>query len=233
MPWSPRQGSSAHGPNSSVQVLSVPDNLPIIVRFLGPVLGLETHWRSGRSIPCPGPGDCPSTIHRTGTIWKGYAPVEAWEPANRHWRSWVLEVTESLEEQLRGRDLRGEVWILSRIRKHGKADPINAVYSERFPEEKLSKCFEIHPVLIRLFHVSELRLGACNPLPPKVMIEPVKGDAPTLPPELVNVDEPADNAEKKRSLGEMIREKFGRGKIPSGTNGKTEGNGQEQEGRKA
>jgi len=95
-----------------VRVVSVPIEIPLVVRFLGPVMGLETHWKSSRTIPCPGVDTCPPALHRLGTIWRGYSAAESWDDAAHVWRPSVLEVTECLEETLRGRDLRGEVWAL-------------------------------------------------------------------------------------------------------------------------
>lgn len=205
MSTSPRGPTPSRKPSSPVQVLSVPVNLPVCVRFLGPVLGLDTHWRSGRTIPCPGPDECPVSLHRTALIWKGYGPVEAWESSCRHWRSFVLEVTESLEEDLRGRDLRGEVWQLHRMQKSGKTDPVAGIFCERLPEHSLSKTFDIVPVLLRLFHVPRLTLGTRNPMPPKVVIEPVEGNPPNLPLELQQAEKPQDAGRKMEDARELWR----------------------------
>jgi hypothetical protein len=134
------------------------------------------------------------------------------------WRAWVLEVTESLEEALRGRELRGETWTLFRVQKNGKTDPVQAVYCERVPESKLSTTFDILPVLLRLFHVSSLRLGAANPLPPKIMMEPVAGDAPTIPADLLPKAEERPDPEARKKLAEMLAEMRG--------GNRTAGNGQ-------
>lgn len=178
------QSDSAHEHLEPVRVLSIPAGIPMCVRFLGPVLGLDTHWKAGRSIPCPGWEDCPSGIHKLGIIWRGYAAAEAWDPGKRHWKPFVLEVTEALEERLRDRDLRGETWAIHRTEEKGRSSPVVGVFCERLPAEELRQAFDIEPVLRRLFHCSALKLGTRNPLPAKVLLEPVAGKAPTLPAEL-------------------------------------------------
>lgn len=205
MATSPRKSTGSRSSSSPVHVLSVPENIPVTVRFLAGYQGLDTHWRSGRTIPCPGPDECLSSMHKSGIIWKGYAPVEAWEELGRLWVPFVLEVTESLEEQLRGRDLRGEVWTLFRVQKNGRTDPVAGIYCERLAEGKLSPAFDVKPVLLRLFHVSELRLGRANPLPPKIMLEAVAGDAPNLPAELVEMSTPQNDPEKVKAAADLWR----------------------------
>src|SRR6266567_598198 len=206
MPTSSRgPPSSSHG-GSPVQVLSVPENLPIVVRFLGPYRGLVVHWKSGRSEPCDGPGECNASLHRLPPIWKGYAPVEQWDGPAKLWRPAALEVTGNLEEVLRDRELRGEVWTLLRRTKKGKTDPVQGVFCERLSDNKLSAFFDVVPVLLRLFNRTSLRLDVPNFTAPKVILEAVAGDAPKLPPEaLPNHGEPED-LEARRSLKEMMAE---------------------------
>jgi len=188
---------------AAVRVLSVPADNPICIRFLGECKGLDTHWQKGRTIPCSGNGDCPISLHRLGIIWRGYAPAEVWEPAPRLWRSVVLEVTESLEETLRGRMLRGEVWALSRTEERGRSSPVVGIYCETVREANLSETFDILPVLLRLFHVPALHLGTRNPTPPRLMREAVAGDAPRLPADLQpapsRVQTPEEEAAAKKA----------------------------------
>lgn len=206
MPPSSQGRESARPSPSPVKVLSVPGGVPIVVKFLGQVQGLNTHWKAGRSHPCPGPDDCPSSLHRIPPIWKGYAPVEVWEAVPQIWRAWVLEVTESLEEQLRKRQLRGETWTLFRAGGKRKTDPVQAVFCERVEENKVSPAFDLLPVLQRLYHCQEIRFGAANPLPPRVVIEPIHGDAPTLPAEMRDLDTPADNPQTRKELAELWKQ---------------------------
>lgn len=191
--------------NSAVQVLSVPPGMPVVVRFLGPIRGLEVHWQGKRSVPCDGDAGCLPAIHRTPKVWKGYAPVEQWHPSEKLWRAWVLEVTSNLEETLRDRELRGETWTLFREGKGRNNDPVLGVYCERVPESKLSACFDIVPVLVRVFNKRVFKLDIPNTLAPKVFIEPVAGNAPKLPAELLPDPEPQEDPAAREKLREMMR----------------------------
>lgn len=193
-----------------VRILSVHHDQPVAVRFLGPLLGLNTHWHSGRSIPCPGPADCPASIHRTRTVYKAYAPVESWDGACKVWRPSVLEATEHLEETLRGRQLRGQVWILSRASERGKTDPVIGIFCEELAESAVSKPFDIVPVLLRFFHVSTLNLGVANPLPPKLVLEAVAGAPPNLPQDLLPVEPVEPTAEERAKLREQLQKMRGK-----------------------
>jgi len=164
-----------------VEIFSVQPGQGAYYRFLGDLLGLNTHWTGKRTVPCDGEGTCQQALHRLRLIFKAYAPVEKWVPANQHWLPGVLEATEHLEEQLRSRQLRGEVWNLSRGKTGGKSDPVVGVYSETFNEERLRPAFDILPVLLRFYHVPTLVLGVQNRLTPKVLLEPTHGDQPKLP----------------------------------------------------
>lgn len=198
------QGSeSARNPAEAVRVLSVPLGVPIVVRFLGDILGLDTHWKSGRTVPCAGEDECPSSLHRLGVIWRGYAAVEMWIGSKSHWQPSALEVTEALEERLRGRELRGETWSLHRTEIKGKSSPVVGIFCEKGEPNELREAFELEPILRRLFHVARLNLGRRNPLPPRVMLEPVPGKAPRLPDALADAGTP-DNTEKEKQEAQKI-----------------------------
>jgi len=47
------------------------ENRPCVL--LGPLVGLQTHWVNGRTIPCTGSEDC--RVHHEPQTWKGFAPV--------------------------------------------------------------------------------------------------------------------------------------------------------------
>lgn len=204
MPTPSRGSTSPSRSGSPVQVLSVPENLPIIVRFLGPIRGLVVHWQGKRSVPCDGPSDCPSSRHKLPPIWKGYAAVEQWDKPSRLWIPFVLEVTGNLEELLRDRELRGETWTLFRICKKGKTDPVQGIYCERVAENKLSAAFDIVPILQRIYNQQTLRLDVPNFQAPKVFLDPVAGDAPKIPDELTRTTEEKPDPETLRSFREMM-----------------------------
>lgn len=195
---------AAKPPMLPVQVLSVPAESPIAIRFLGAIYGLNTHWHSGKSVPCPGAQECPLPVHRSRMLFKAYGPVERWEATHGVWRPAVLEITENLEERLRGRDLRGEVWVLSREDAKAKASPVIGAFCEALPHAEVSAAFDIVPILCRFYHVQTLALGAANPIPPKVFLEAVEGPPPNLPPEL----QPAKAREASPEETERIRKQL-------------------------
>jgi hypothetical protein len=187
-------------------VLSVPEGIPLSCLFLAGYQGLDTHRKGRDTIPCDGPGECSHCKHKSGIIWKGYAPIHAWDQTSRLWHPFVLELTESLEEELRGRDLRGEVWSLWRCGKGLPNDPVTGLFAERRRENDVSPAFDIVPVLLRMYHVSSLRLGRPNSMPPKICLEAVAAPAPKLPDGVAELVEPQASEEKKKSFAEMRRE---------------------------
>lgn len=173
---------SPRGPTpSAVSVLSVMPRIPVTVRFLGGILGLLTHWSGRRSIPCPGEAHCPPALHRGRAVWKGYAAVEEWRPLASVWIPAVLEVTEALEEQLHGRELRGETWLLDRADTGKKPGRVSGVLCGQSATEELRAAFPIDQVLRRFYHTDALQLGVVNPLPPRLFLTPSKDPAPLLP----------------------------------------------------
>jgi len=191
-----------------VRILSVPNGFPLSIRFLGPYLGLTTHWHSGRTHPCLGSERCIPTIHRSRTVWKAYAPVESWEIVTELWIPAVLEITESLESHLTGRRLRGETWILSRSASK-KVGSVIGVYTETVPEKDLRPAFSIVSILERFYHQKDLQLGTPNPIPPQVFLNAQEGPGPAglcdlIPPSPEALKpSPETLATFKQQLGEM------------------------------
>lgn len=203
------EGNSAPRPPASdhlnaVRILAVPLVPPIHVKFLGALRGLLTHWSKSHSVPCDGPDKCPVALHRTGTFFKAYAPVEWWVAHVGRWRPAVLEGTANLEERLRGRTLRGEVWLLSREKETDKASPVLARYCESLPEPSLSPAFDILPVLQRVFNREELLLDVANPTPRKVLLPEVAGAPPALPDDLKPAPPVEEDPEEKRKMREAV-----------------------------
>ena len=207
----PTQGPST-SPANPVKVRSVPLAPPITVKFLGPLRGMLTHWQRGHSVPCDGPEKCPSSIHRSGTFFKAYAPVEEWISHLGRWRPFVLEATAHLEEYLRGRLLRGEVWLLSRDEGEKATRAVLAAYLETIPEVEVSPAFDILPVLQRLFNRLDLLLDVPNPTPRPVVLGDVAAPPPHIPTDLLPpppvAEDPAERA-KVRELLENAKKRFG------------------------
>lgn len=162
----------------SVSVLRVPKVGAICVRFLGSYTGAILHYLKDGSIPCDGDGACPATLHKTKSIWRGWAPVEQFERSTGKWWPEVLEITEYLEEQLHGRALRGETWALGRYVQSKKKGKVWGQYLEQAEPEGLRPAFDILPILLRLFHVLSIRLGVSNPVPRRLFMQPAEGETP-------------------------------------------------------
>lgn len=190
---------------TTVRVLSVPESGGIVVRFLGPYAGCLTHFRGKRTIYCPGPGECPSSEHRLPTMWKGYAAVERWDPALRLWVPEVLEITECLEEDLRGQQLRGQVWLLARRQEKGEPPACFGTFCEQVNPDSLRAAFLVVPVLKRLWHRDEVKLNKANPLPERIKLDPVAGDAPHLPQVPDDAKASGLDPEDRKVAAEIIR----------------------------
>jgi hypothetical protein len=190
-----------------VRVLSVPTTGTIAVRFLAGLLGCVLHWKGKGSDPCPGGDKCSPAIHRGRSIFKAYAPVQHWDAPAQMWFCAVLEATANLEEQLRGRQLRGEVWFLSREIQGEKNSAVFGLYSETIPETRLPKNFDIRPVLQRMWNTDAFLLGVPNPMPAKVFLPGDHGDQPKLPFDVSEVAPPAPTDDQLRTIRDFVRGK--------------------------
>jgi hypothetical protein len=170
-------------PDQVVRVVSVPKQLGLLVCFAGSIEGLLSHWAQGKSWGCCGPDKCPPPLHKSRTVWKGYVPVRVWQKEHATWAPAVLEVTEHLEEMLRGRDLIGECWLLSRESAGKKNGPVGGMLIERRDDPTLRLGFAILAPLQRLFHCLELDLGCPNPLPASLLLPTSSAPGPNLPAE--------------------------------------------------
>lgn len=165
--------------------------------------GLITHYYKKRSLICRG-DDCDSMIHKTERVWKGYAAVELWNAATKLWNPWVLEITESLELDLRGKWKRGQVWEFYRdTPTKGKAMPITGKLLEERDPATMPPAFEFRPVLLHLYHVHAIHLGALNPMPPRVLVQASEGDAPKILSTAEN-GKPVVDAETEQKYQEFL-----------------------------
>ena len=148
--------------------------------------GLFVHWEKptgkaqGRSHYCPGV-EAGCQRHKLELTWKGYTAAEVWDEIKQLWFPVTLELTEMLEVDLRDVYKRGQLWELTRGLKSKKGyAPIKATLLEEVPLNKLPAEFDYLPVLLHLYHRSELNIRQANPLPGRVVVAPSEGDGPTV-----------------------------------------------------
>lgn len=194
-----------------VEILRVKDDQSAVVRFLGGYSGTLLHFLGNKYTPCRAPErDCPASIHTKTKLWRGWAPAEVFDDVQQVWWPWVFEITECLEEQLRGRQLRGEVWGITRPKEKAKGNRVVGVFVERQPSEAIRKPFDIMPVLLRAYHLDEMPMGKPNTIPPKLILGPAEGELPAAL--VVELPEPVapPGPEEKKKLQELIASLGGR-----------------------
>lgn len=169
--------SPSQGRQHVAQTLSAPQAGQVTVVFLGPLRGMGTHFQRGRSYHCPGAVDCPAAMHKLELVWKGYAPVRYHVVAGDWWLPAALEITECLEELLRGRHLAGELWQLYRDSGRRKTRQVTGHYLETRPIDGVFEWFDIEPILRRRYHTERLVLDVPNRVVPRVILAAVQAPA--------------------------------------------------------
>jgi hypothetical protein len=194
-------------PLSAVRIKSVPLGEVLTVKFLGPIRPLPTHHVGKKTVACEGEKGCPHAAHKTRAIWKWYGPVEWWVAREQLWRPAVLEVTEHLEEVLHGRELRGEVWGLTREGESSRKSACIGTFYQTLPAESLSLAFDVEPILARFYRVQKLLLDMPSPVPSRVFLSDVRAAAPEIPPDFrppVRESSAEDRAKVKAVLEKMM-----------------------------
>jgi hypothetical protein len=211
--------SGAPSPAQAVSVRRVPHAQPLTVCFAGKIAGLLTHQYQGKFRGCTGAPACPAAVHKALTLWKGYVAAREWEERLKRWYPIVLEVTECLEEQLRGRALAGEIWILTRESGRKRSGKVIGRYLERREEPSLTQCFGTLNALLRFYHSDTLDLGVPNPLAPRLLLPAVDAKGPAG---LADAFPPDPPPATKEEIREMFRRAKEAGKLGStiGANGR-------------
>jgi hypothetical protein len=142
--------------------------------------GLFTHWKDPHSVYCPDDGTCYWRKCQEEQIWKGYTPVLFWNTSTANWLPTVLEISEKLELDLRGKWKRGQEWVLTRAQElDRKKKPVRGRLAVvQRPSENLPEEFDILPVLSAVFRVAHVKLGKQNPLPMPQTMLPFESAAP-------------------------------------------------------
>lgn len=206
MERAPAPRTDSRLPLGPVTILSVPIGPPTFVHFLGQLHGLMTHWTRKGSVPCDGDGKCAPSLHRTAKIFKAYSAVLEWMPGHNRWRPRVLEATSNLEEYLRNRKLRGEIWSLQREDEKNRQSPVEGAFIELREDPNLPLEFALEDVLCRAYNVTRLLLDVTNPMPARIFLEEIPGAPPVIPADLAPQPQHVEDPEQRR----RVRESFSR-----------------------
>lgn len=223
MPSDPRS-SSANASGVVVRLVPVPLEGKITVRFLGPCVGILTHgtkWK--QAVACPGEQHCPATLHRSKTIWKGYAPAEVWEENPiRLWVPCVVEITEHLWEMMHEHTLRGSVWMLERVSEGRRTHIVQGVMVDQLDPRTLRSDVQVQTVVCRVWKSSHIFFGAKPLIPPRQTLtatidtEPITASPLAEPKDIPGTPEWEAARETARALlkGQLKPSKNGNGKVP-------------------
>jgi hypothetical protein len=164
----------------AIRIESCPQEGKATVRFLGPYYGTFTHFQKKGSVPCAGDaGECPASLHKNRKIWKGFAAAEFYRGgAYDDWCPCVWEVTESLNEVLDGISLRGTVWQISRVPGDCGKPEVSAILVATVDERSIRSAFDVLPAVSRIYGFLPMQWGVKSHIPPRLRLEPSKGEAP-------------------------------------------------------
>lgn len=176
---------SGEGRARAVPILRLPTNRTRVVIFLGPLRGSVQHWTRGRTQPCLGDAKaCP--CHRDPVRYFAYAPALVHEAATGLWLPVVAQATSALEQQLRGRVIRGECWALTREPHEYNRGAIYGKFLQMQDVTDLRVPFDVEPTLFNAFGVTYLPPHQENPFPDKLTLPPsmidLKDSAPEVKP---------------------------------------------------
>ena len=172
-------GHPATSQSYRLDVLRIGAGESVILRMLSPSYkGLFTHYIKRRSQYCEGK-ECACGNQRVPRVWKGYLAAEEYVQKQNLWLPRILEITEYLELDFRGRYKRGQVWQVKRLaEKKGETNPVTGVLQEERDEKTFPAPHIIIDGLRHLYHDSGLHLLYDNPLPSRTYVQPSKGDPP-------------------------------------------------------
>jgi hypothetical protein len=207
----PSGGESASTRTDPVKLLRCEEGQSFILRFLTEKYGgMFTHWTGTRSVRCWSSG-CEPCRKRNRQIWKGYIGVEEWIASTRSWKPHVLEISEHLELRLRGRNLKGEVFKVSRAKKASgtkKPTAVEGEYLRTMSDIVLRDDVLVSVILQWVYGPGEYPLDEDNPLPAKLFLDHKRDEPP-----------PADAAQAESRAGQGSN---GQGSNGQGSNGQAE-----------
>lgn len=199
-----------------IEVLKVRATDTHYVRFLGPLRQLGTHFagKSRAPLVCWGhePGRCRN--HKLPYKSKWYAPALVYIYDEKVWRRCVVEATEPLERQLRGKVLRGQEWCLRKVKPNPQAKyvQIEGLFIDTPATGNLPEAFPVDPVLQRVFGELELPPPETNFLPERPFAPDEPGAPPTVLVEQIAEEERTArvlSVEELREANELLKAKLG------------------------
>lgn len=173
-----------------------------------------------RSAACLEELGCPPERHKRAYVCKWYAPGQEWIDGDNVWRRVVIEVSEALELEFRGRNPRGEVWVLTRVivrKRRGKEKKdktkVTGEFVEAIEESHLPEWFDVDPTLCHVYREIGLPEPKENPLPDR----PLSEDQPGLPPtRLLTAKQPKQPAKPVMTDEDRERLREARNRIRGG-----------------
>lgn len=143
--------------------------------------GCLTHWAKGVSEYCPGKDFC--TLHGLKAVWKGYCSVEVWNQAANLWIPFILEITESLDQDFWGVFARGQVWEIryGKKREDSKGFAVTGTFWEQCNPTDFPEAYDMTPVVVSTYHRMDVKLNLDNPMPRRLIVKPSVGNPPTRP----------------------------------------------------
>jgi len=163
------------------------------------------HWDGKKPRACPGEQECGKEHFKWQTCWKGFASAERWRPGQyQDWAPIALEVTESLREVLKGHELRGTVWRLSRrLGRSGKSECWGEQIAEVDPD-LVPLPFDIEPAVCKVYKTTRIEWDAEPSIPAKVLLVASRragppATAPGATPGLAAMTEQEQEADRERS----------------------------------
>lgn len=154
-------------PGESATVFCLTDGIGPEMNRVGGTFG---HYFKGAWQPCI-PEICPAAAHSQPRFWRGYVAAFRQDKASKCWVPCVLEVSESLELDMRGRYAAHQLWDISRAKASGKRKPpyVGRLHPRQgFLERTL--CFDIRPVLEHFYHLTGLNLKQPSDQPDRVYL---------------------------------------------------------------
>lgn len=193
-------------PARRLSVLRVAENSKeqILVLADGPVKGFITHFTKGQSQACRGE-ECGCQSSMVNSLWKGYHPVMRFDRQGNCWIPTVLEVTEALELDFRGKFFRGQEWELSRgiITKKRKPAIFGRLIGSRdLPEH--CRAFDVSPAVFWIYHDRSLKINLSSPIPQRVMVEPLTMNGPGQHDQAEKKATPEQLANLRKRLGGFL-----------------------------